>query len=190
MKTDRLDLEAIETLVSEGARVLDLGCGDGALLARLSETKQVVARGVELSEDKVRACIARGLSVRHGNIEEGLADYRDGAMDYVVLSQTLAYLNKPRPVVEEMLRVGQHAIISFDNAGYWRARYRALTGQGLGATLLSGEPRVRAITLDQFEAFTSALGARIEQKVFLAGRRAIHTVPTLRATTAVYVVSK
>ena len=188
--TQRLDLEAIVDFVPEGSKVLDLGCGNGILLEELVQRKHVEARGVEIDEDDVRACITRGLSVRHGNIEEGIADYRDDAFDYVILSQTLAYLNRPAPVVKEMLRVGRHAIVSFDNAGYWRERLRALSGRGTGFTLASGEPRVRAITLDQFLEFCNRLNARIEQAVFLSGRQPIRTLPKLRAEVAVYVLAR
>ncbi len=190
MNTRRLDLEAIVGLVSEGSRVLDLGCGDGALLARLVESKNVVARGVEISEDNVRACIARGLSVRHGNIEEGLADYRDGAFDSVILSQTLAYLNQPEGVLREMLRVGHAAIISFENAGHWKLRLRALRGNGMGNTLCSGEPRARSITLVQFEEFSQQIDARIEQAVLLSGSDRVRHLPHLLATNAVYVLCR
>ena len=188
--SQRLDLEAIVDFIPEGAKVLDLGCGDGTLLEELVQRKHVEARGVEIDEDDVRACIARGLSVRHGNIEEGLADYRDGAFEYVILSQTLAYLNRPAPVVKDLLRVGRHAIISFDNAGYWRERLRALGGGGMGFTLASGEPRVRAITVDQFIEFSRRMNARIEQAVFLTGRRKTSLVPALLANVAVYVITK
>ncbi|MCX6998085.1 MAG: methyltransferase domain-containing protein [Kiritimatiellaeota bacterium] len=186
----RQDLNTLVELVPAGARVLDLGCGDGALLARLVAEKQAHARGVELSEDNVRACIARGLSVRHGNIEEGLADYSDGSFDMVILSQTLAYLNDPVPVTSEMLRVGRHAVITFDNAAWWRARWRALCGGGAGFTLISGEPRVRSITLDQFCAFARQLRARIEQDVFLGRRGAVTWWPAWRASTAVFVLTR
>ena len=186
----RFDLETIVDLVPDGARVLDLGCGDGTLLEALVNRKHVEARGVELSESGVRAAIARGLSVRHGNIEEGLADYRDQAFDHVILSQTLAYLNHPVPVVREMLRVGKHAIISFDNAGHWRARSRALFGGGMGHTLGSGEPRVRAITLDQFRKFAAGLSAEIEKSVYLSGRRVVTAFPSLLATIAVFALRK
>jgi methionine biosynthesis protein MetW len=186
----RLDLEAITEIVPAGSRVLDLGCGDGLLLAKLVERKQVVARGVEISEVNARACIARGLSVRQGNIEEGLADYRDGAFDFVILSQTLAFLDKPEPVAREMLRVGKYGIISFENAGYWKDRWRALRGGGAGYELCSGEPRMRAITLRQFHDFTVCCEARIERAMHLTDRHAITQLAALRARNAVYVLTK
>jgi methionine biosynthesis protein MetW len=186
----RPDLEAIAALIPNGARVLDLGCGDGVLLAQLVAQKQVWARGVELSEANVRACVARGLSVRQGNIEEGLADYPDDAFDYVILSQTLAYLDQPVLVVREMLRVGRRAIISFENAGYWRVRLRMLIGQGIGGDLCSGEARTRAITLGQFVAFAKCVGAQIEEVRLFNGRRIVRAWPTWLTHTAVYVLRR
>jgi methionine biosynthesis protein MetW len=188
--SNRLDLVAITDIVPVGTRVLDLGCGDGLLLAKLVEARNVVARGVELSEINVRACIGRGLSVRQGNIEEGLADYRDNAFDYVILSQTLAFLDKPEPLVRDMLRVGKHGIISFENTGAWRERLRALFGGGAGLELCSGEPRMRAITLKQFKMFSSCVHATIEQAVYISNHRVIHYFASLRAKTAVFVLCK
>lgn len=190
MASHRLDLEAIIELIPPKARVLDLGCGDGLLLSLLVQRRQALARGVELIEANVRACIARGLSVRQGNIEEGLADYGDGAFDYVILSETLAYLDRPLPVCAEMLRVGRRVVISFHNAGYWVDRWRALRGSGAGHDLCSGEPRARAITLSQFVEFASCAGARVEQRIFVGDRGRVHRWPALFARIAVYVISK
>lgn len=187
--TPRLDLAAIVSLIPFGVRVLDLGCGDGELMARLVTHKGVSARGVEINEANVRACVGRGLTVRQGNIEEGLADYRDSAFDYVILSQTIQFLNHPEPVVREMLRVGKRAVISFDNASYWRRRVRALTGAGFGTTLSSGEPRVRAITLAQFDEFARSFGARIEQSLLVNRAGNVETLGALRAREAVYVLA-
>ncbi|MBO4797125.1 MAG: methyltransferase domain-containing protein, partial [Verrucomicrobia bacterium] len=113
------------------------------------------------------ACISKGLSVRQGNIEEGLRDYPEGEFDYVILSQTIGYLDNPQAVVKEMLRVGKRAIISFENAGYWENRIKAMKGKGMGHTLLSGEPRCRLITLSQFEQFVKSIDAQIERREFL-----------------------
>ncbi|HQV68258.1 MAG TPA: methionine biosynthesis protein MetW [Thermoflexales bacterium] len=184
---NRPDFDAIVSLVPQKAKTLDLGCADGILLARLTSEKQVIARGVEIDESKARAAIARGLSVRQGNIEEGLADYPDAAFDYVILSQTLAYLNYPAPVVRDMLRVGKFAVISFDNAAYWRTRLVAAQGKGFGAAVGSNSPRERAITLSQFEEFCAAQGAKIERSLLL-GRRWHTTLPSWRAKMAVYVI--
>jgi methionine biosynthesis protein MetW len=190
MLSIRLDLSAIVSIVPPNSSVLDLGCGDGALLARLVAEKSVNARGVELIEANVRACISKGLSVRQGNIEEGLADYRDRAFDYVVLSQTLAYLDHPKPVVEEMLRVGQYAIISFDNSAYWRWRLGNLRGQVMSEPLHEGGPRARTITLKQFEVFADSLGAKVTQTVFVSRSFRPKTFASVLAREAVYVIER
>lgn len=186
----RPDLKAILDIVAPQSRVLDLGCGDGELLALLVSQKRVRARGVEISEVLVRSAISRGLSVRQGNIEEGLADYTDHAFDYVILSQTIAFLNRPAPTFREMLRVGKSIIVSFDNAGYWRARLQMLFGNGFGAPIASGEPRERAITLPQFEQFVRAAGATVEQRVLVRNQRRVVYLPRPLSQTAVYVLRK
>jgi len=190
MTSARPDHEAIVELVPSGARVLDLGCGDGALLAQLVERKSVLGRGVEVDEAKIRACVSRGLSVRHGNIEDGLADFPDGMFDLVVLSQTIAYLNRPLLVLKEMARVGRSAIISFENAGYWEVRYRVLRGEGVGNPLASGLPRIRAITLPQFQETLQQLDLRAETRVFLRGAARVTRWPSFLADAAVYRVTK
>src|SRR5690606_18498803 len=116
----------IADLVPPQSKVLDLGCGDGALLQYLAHQKQIKGRGIELSETGVLECVRRGLSVRQGNLIEGLADYPDHSFDYVILSQTLPYLSGPAMILQEMLRVGDHAIVSFPNWGYWRCRLHLL----------------------------------------------------------------
>jgi methionine biosynthesis protein MetW len=132
----RPDLLAIADLIEPGTRVLDIGCGDGALLEYLRDRKQVRGRGIELTEAGVLACVRRGLSVRQGNVQEGLADYPDQSFDIVILSQTLPFLDDPKMVLGEMLRVGRTAIVSFSNWGHWRCRLELL---------LTGAPRSLSI---------------------------------------------
>ena len=122
----RLDYELIERLVPDGASVLDLGCGDGELLAELIREKHVRGSGVELSQEAVQACVAKGLSVFHGDLDEGLADYADGSFDIVILSFSLQQLRRPRLVVREMARVGRLAIVSFPNFAQYAIRWEML----------------------------------------------------------------
>ncbi len=118
----RADLRLIADLVPEGARVLDVGCGDGTLLAHLTRHKGVDARGIEIDRERVSACLNQGLSVIQGDAEADLADYPDKAFDCVVLSQTLQAVHDPRWMLEQLLRIGERAVVSITNAGYWRNR--------------------------------------------------------------------
>ena len=118
----RIDYKLIEDLVPEGATVLDLACGDGELLAELVREKHVRGSGVEISQAAVEACVAKGLSVFHGDLDEGLADFQDGSHDVVILSMSLQQLRRPRTIVREMVRVGRLAIVSFPNFAHWGVR--------------------------------------------------------------------
>ena len=130
LKQQRTDLQVIADMVTEGSRVLDIGCGNGDLLYILAQNKNVDGRGMELSQKGVNACVARGLAVIQGDAEFALRDYPDCAFDYVVLSQTLQAMSKPADILEQMLRIGKHAIVSFPNFAYWRVRmYLALRGR-------------------------------------------------------------
>lgn len=118
----RRDLALIADLVEPGSRVLDVGCGDGALLQLLAEQKSVDGRGVELSQRGVNECVAKGLSVIQGDADADLVDYPDDGFDYVILSQTLQATRQPQAVLRNMLRIGRRAIVSFPNFGHWRVR--------------------------------------------------------------------
>jgi methionine biosynthesis protein MetW len=126
-KNMRLDLRLIAEMIPERARVLDIGCGDGALLAYLAAEKAADARGIEIDMQAATDAVARGLAVIHGDADNDLAFYPDGAFDYVVLSRTLQAVERPREVLRQMLRIGRHAIVSFPNFGHWQVRWKLLT---------------------------------------------------------------
>lgn len=193
----RPDLRAIADLVPPGVRALDLGCGDGALLAYLVRAKQVRGRGIELSEAGVLTCVRRGLSVRQGHLEEGLADYPSGTFDYVILSQTLPFLDDPAAILQEMLRVGRHAIVSFPNWGYWRCRLHLLfTGCIPQAPDLSQAwheaPRWQAFSITDFARLTQRMGLTITRQVYFTRGRQVHIVKVknLLATTAIFLLER
>ncbi|MEM4658754.1 MAG: methionine biosynthesis protein MetW, partial [Candidatus Methanosuratincola sp.] len=123
---ERPEFDCIVEIVEPGSRVLDLGCGNGALLLRLAREKGVKGRGIEISEKLVSECIGKHLSVYHGDIEQAIKNYPDGVFDYVILNKTLQVTRKPRAIIGEMLRVGKKAIISFPNFAHWKIRFQLL----------------------------------------------------------------
>ncbi len=192
----RPDLQVVAELIPAQTRVLDLGCGDGELLDYLVHQEQVRGRGIEISEQGVLNCVRRGLSVRQGNLEEGLADYPENSFDYVVLSQTLPFLDGPGQILREMLRVGEKAVVSFPNWGYWRCRWDLLlTGKIPQAPDLPQRwfetPRWQALTVADFMKLCQSLDVSILDEVYLAGGRQapVGLFKNLLATTAVYVLS-
>jgi methionine biosynthesis protein MetW len=190
----RSDYAIIGDIVEPGARVLDLGCGEGELLEWLAQNKGVEARGVEISGAKVQRAIARGVSVYQGDIDQGLADYPDGAFDYVILSQTLQETHRPRKVLREMLRVGRRAIVAFPNFGHWRVRLSMLLSGGAPRTKLFPyewyeSPNIHFLTVLDFEALAAVEGLVVERRYFLAGRRKVTLFPNLLAEVAVFLVS-
>jgi methionine biosynthesis protein MetW len=126
-KNMRLDLRLIAEMIPHGARVLDIGCGDGALLEHLTREKQADARGIEIDMAEATRAVAAGLAVIHGDADADLAHYPDGAFDYVVLSRTLQAVERPREVLRQMLRISTRAIVSFPNFGHWQMRWRLLS---------------------------------------------------------------
>ena len=126
-KNMRLDLRLIAEMVARDARVLDIGCGDGALIEHLTREKGADARGIEIDMAEATEAVAAGLPVIHGDADTDLAFYPDGAFDYVVLSRTLQAVERPREVLRQMLRIGRYAIVSFPNFGHWQLRWKLLT---------------------------------------------------------------
>jgi methionine biosynthesis protein MetW len=191
--TERPDFHVIGEIVEPRSRVLDLGCGEGELLAWLIEHKKVLARGVEISSAQVRRAISRGVSVYQGDIDEGLADYPDKAFDYVILSQTLQETRSPLEVLREMLRVGRRAIISFPNFGHWSVRIAMLlNGQAPKTKLFPynwyNSPNIHFLSINDFEDLCREHHFPIERRYFLAGNRHVKAFPNLVAQTAVFLL--
>ena len=189
----RSDYAIISDIIEANTCVLDLGCGEGELLAWLAEKKHVDARGVEIAGAKVRQAIARGVSVFHSDIEEALADLPDQAFDYVILSQTLQETRAPLKVLGEMLRVGRHAIVAFPNFGHWTVRLAHLfTGRAPKTKLFPHEwydsPNIHFFTVDDFEGLVQHQKWTIEKRIFLQGARQITILPNLFAEVAVFLV--
>jgi methionine biosynthesis protein MetW len=189
----RSDFEIISRLVEPGSKVLDLGCGDGELLAWLAENKQVMARGVEIEAAKVQRCIAQGLSVFQGDIDTGLADYPDQCFDFVILSQTLQETYRPLNVLQEMLRVGRRAIVAFPNFGHWQMRLAMLlTGRAPKTKVFPHQwydsPNIHFLTVQDFEDLSEAEDLIVERRIFLHGSRSIRAFPNLLADVAIYLV--
>ena len=164
----RRDLGLIAELVEPGSRVLDIGCGDGALLAHLAATRAVDGRGIELSQEGVNACVRNGLSVIQGDADHDLEAYPSGAFDYVILSQTLQATRRPREVLESLARIGRRAIVSFPNFGYWRIRVHLLLGGTMPSDPLPGHrwydtPNIHLCTIRDFVALARELGLGIER---------------------------
>ncbi len=192
---ERRDYATIGELIDPSSRVLDLGCGDGALLEWLAAHKKVDARGVELDRSLVQKAIARGASVYQGDLFESLADYPDAAFDYVILSQTLQQVSQPLSVMREMLRVGRRAIIGFPNFAYWRLRLSLLVHGRMPKTVQlpyewHESPNIHMLTVRDFEALATAEGWTILDRIFLAGQARVRRLGNLRAEVAVYVIQR
>ncbi len=168
----RVDLVTIAELVTPGSRVLDIGCGDGELLKLLEATRDVDGRGIEISQRGVNECVARGLSVVQGDADTDLVDYPDDGFDFVILSQTLQATHRPRHVLEQMLRIGRKAIVSFPNFGHWRVRLLiGLTGRMPVTRNLPyfwyDTPNIHFCTIRDFVALCSEVDAVIERQIAL-----------------------
>lgn len=168
----RVDLKLIADLIAPGSRVLDVGCGDGDLLALLETSRNVDARGLEISPEGVRASVGRGLAVIQGDADSDLDQYPDEAFDYVILSQTIQATRRPRHVLETLLRIGQKAIVSFPNFGHYDVRLRLMFG---GRMPVSSRlpyswydtPNIHFCTIRDFVALSEEVGATVEKAIAL-----------------------
>lgn len=168
----RIDFAIIAEFVAAGAKVLDIGCGDGALLEMLQEKSGIDGRGIELSQSGVNETVARGLAVIQGDADTDLHYYPDDAFDFVILSQTLQATRNPKTVLEHLLRIGRHAVVSFPNFGHWRVRWQLALGgrmpvsKALPATWYE-TPNIHFCTIRDFHDLCAQIEAHIVRAVAL-----------------------
>ena len=178
-----------------GASVLDLGCGDGELLDRLIKEKQVKAQGIEISQQAIHRCIAKGLSVFQEDIDAGLSEYSEISFDYVIFNQTLQQVKRPDFVVQEALRVGKKIIVGFPNFLYISARFQmCLKGRVPVTPSLPYEwynsPNLHFLSINDFREYCKKRKIQIESSAFIAKKRKLRFLPNLLAETALFLLSK
>ncbi len=197
--TMRYDLQIIAAWIEPGSRVIDLGCGGGNLLKYLITQKKVVGTGIERNEAKAADCIAKGLSVLQGDINEEVLDYPDDTFDYVILSQTLQQVYEPDALIRSMLRIGKRGIVSFPNFSHWGSRLQLLlSGYAPVTKQLPYEwfntPNIRVITIKDFRKFIHEVGFRILKEVAIDTHtedrygKVIKVLPNLRATYGIFLI--
>lgn len=195
----RLDFERISHWIAPGSRVLDLGCGDGTLLRHLIDQRGVDGLGVEIDDERITACIAKGLSVIEHNLDRGLTPFADDSFDTVIMTQALQALRRPDRVLDDMLRVGREGVITFPNFGHWRCRaHIGLHGRMPVSKFLPHEwydtPNIHLCTLRDFEALCAEKGIRIRDRAIInqhgSSGALTHLFPNLFGVTAVYHVSR
>ena len=198
-KRFRVDFDVIENWIGPASRVLDLGCGDGTLLARLRDHKQVTGYGVEISVNNIITCIDKGVPVLQEDLDTGLKDFETDSVDYVVLSQTLQAIRYPHFLLREMLRVGREAIVSFPNIGHWRARFQLCLGGRMPRTPTLpynwyNTPNIHLHTIHDFEFLCrkeeiEILERRVLDRLGRSGLMA-RELPNLFGATAMYRIQR
>ena len=187
---DRPDFDVISRWIPEGAHVLDLGCGDGSLLAKLIRERRVTAYGIEKNDTNVAACVATGLHVLQQDLESGLSWFGDDSFDVVVLSLTLQAVHETENIMREIVRVGKKAIVSVPNFGYWAHRLSVLRGRMPVSKTLPYEwyntPNVRVLTLNDFEILARDLNCRVTRRTVLHDQQEVRFLPNLRGSLAIF----
>ena len=196
----RFDLQIISSWIEPRSKVLDLGCGEGNLMGYLKEKKDIRCTGIEKNEKKVAQCVAKGLNVIHGDINQEVKDYHDDEFDYVILSQTLQQVYEPASLLKEILRIGRMGIVSFPNFSHWRIRLQLmLTGYAPVTKQLPFQwhdtPNIRVITIKDFRKFARDVGFKILKETAINTNtqdrkgRIVQTLPTFWATYGVFLIA-
>jgi methionine biosynthesis protein MetW len=190
----KLEHRTIASLVRPGSSVLDLGCGDGTLLDILVREKGVRAQGLELDEKAIYQCVAKGLSVVHGDIDTGLSEYGDRSFDYVIFDQSLQQMRQPDRALSEALRVGRAVIVAFPNFAYWPSRLQiCLHGRTPVTSALPyawyDTPNLHFLSIADFETYCRERSMDILRRVFLSKAGTVHSLPNLRAETGIFLLN-
>jgi len=194
-ETVPLEYRAILKWIRQGSSVLDLGCGDGALLSLLVREKHVKAQGIEIDEQAIHQCVAKGLSVFHEDIDQGLSDYADHSFDYVVLHQSFQQVKKPDIVLQEALRVGRRVIVGFPNFAHYQARFRMFfQGKTPVTPSLPYEwhdtPNLHFLSISDFIAYCRRREIKIEDSAFIGNKRRISLFPNLFALNGIFLITE
>ncbi len=188
--TERRDFAAIARWIAAGAKVLDLGCGDGALLGYLRDTLEVHGYGVEKEDANVLACVKNGVNVIQMDLESGLSGFEAKSFDVVILSQTLQAMHNTERIVQEMLRVGKEVIVTFPNFGYWKHRLNIAAGRMPVSKSLPYQwydtPNIHMCTIHDFDAFCAEHGIRVSERLVMTDGKAVEMLPNLLGSLAMY----
>lgn len=186
----RPDFAAIAEWVRPGAKILDLGCGDGSLLRYLQDTRDISGYGVEIDDDNVLKCFRNGINVIQNDLESGLSSFESGSFDYVILSQTLQAMRHTEGIIQEMLRVGKEGIVSFPNFGYWKNRMQVIAGHMPVSETLPyrwyDTPNIHLCTLGDFETLCYQCDARILERRVMSKGHPVKFLPNFMGMLAFY----
>ena len=198
MPSLRPEQELIADWIAENARVLDLGCGDGALLAELHATKHVTGYGIEIDTDNIVACIERGVNVIHSNLDAGLSEFVEDSFDYVIVTQTVQAMRFPHLLIDEILRIGREGIVTFPNMGHWKCRVQFAFGKMPVTRHLPNTwydtPNIHMCTISDFDELCEAENIEVlERAIVDSQHRAVigmRLLPNLLAESAIYRIQR